>query len=364
MPTPDIPNVELANTFNDWRVVTNNLVDVANDLRSDNYTKEEGTLIISSPDTGLSITANATIGGTLTVGNVEISGEFLVGGAPISEVATGGANTVKVSQNSSSTLSQVSLNFVNTSTIVATVAPGSSGNANVSFAYVGGAIEGVQGAQGYQGLRGYQGYQGVLGAKGDKGDRGDRGYQGYQGYQGNQGFQGTLGSRGYQGYQGHQGLKGDKGNTGDTGYQGVQGTALGSGVLYLPSNQTLGTSYEVIRMSTVDFQDFSKGEFLTASYRYDLNSPAKLLVNVQVLFSDVDKERIYYMGLYNGTTLLAYTTHRNDSGSSNLERTLSISRVVSLTSTDYLHVKAYVDSGTITATGGKANTFMSIVELY
>jgi hypothetical protein len=364
MPTPDIPNVELANTFNDWRVVTNNLVDVANDLKSNDYTKEDGILAISSDGTALSITNDATIGGTLTVGNVAISGDFTVGGVPIEEVATGGANTVKVSQNSSSTLSQVSLNFVSTPTITASVTPGSSGNANVSFTYVGGAIEGVQGAQGFQGRQGSIGIQGYQGNQGFQGTGGSRGYQGYQG---NQGFQGTGGSRGYQGYQGHQGTIGNTGVQGSIGVQGHQGTALGVGLLRLGSAYPVTTSPTTLPLNTIEnVTSLKKGEFSTTGYRYTATSNVTLLVSVMVNYYNVDAGVILRTYLYKGDSeQIGYFESFSRSGTNDLLCTHSINRIVTLDAGEYVFVKVENDgSGSPYATLGAGRTYMNIVELY
>lgn len=49
----------------------------------------------------------------------------------------GGANTVRVYANSASSQNSVALNFINTSSISVTVEAGSTGNANVSFAFTG-----------------------------------------------------------------------------------------------------------------------------------------------------------------------------------------------------------------------------------
>lgn len=49
------------------------------------------------------------------------------------------ANTVRVSQNGSSTLSAKQLNFVNTTNVSITVSDSGNGNANISFEVAGGS---------------------------------------------------------------------------------------------------------------------------------------------------------------------------------------------------------------------------------
>ena len=91
------------------------------------------------------------------------------------------ANTVRVSQNGSSTISKANgLNFVNTANVTIAVTSGINGNANVAIDIAAGA--GAQGAQGAQGF----GAQGAQGAS----------VQGAQGasVQGSQGTSGTAGS--------------------------------------------------------------------------------------------------------------------------------------------------------------------------
>lgn len=121
------------------------------------------------------------------------------------------ANTVRVSQNGSSTISKANgLNFVNTANVTIAVTSGINGNANVAIDIAAGA--GAQGAQGAQGF-GAQGAQGasVQGAQGAS-------VQGAQGasVQGAQGAS-VQGSQGAQGasVQGSQGTSGTAGSITD-----------------------------------------------------------------------------------------------------------------------------------------------------
>jgi len=59
-----------ANTFGDWVVTTNNLLRENNDLASNNYIKPTGTLYLNSPTLGLQVANNATIAGQLSVQGV------------------------------------------------------------------------------------------------------------------------------------------------------------------------------------------------------------------------------------------------------------------------------------------------------
>jgi hypothetical protein len=237
MPTPNIPQVQTANTFDQWRIYTNNTINAANELRSTTYEKEAGLLYLSNTDisTALLVAGNATVQKILTVGtliaananitnnltttNANITGTVTLAGVNVSAALANAANTVMISANSGATLSASRLNFINTSTLTVSVTSGTSGNANVAFTVIGGGgggspgAQGVQGAVGAQGVQGPQGVQGVQGAvgTGSPGAQGVQGAIGAQGVQGRQGFQGAFGA------QGVQGAKGDAGAQGATG---------------------------------------------------------------------------------------------------------------------------------------------------
>ena len=59
-----------ANTFGDWVVTTNNLLRENNDLASNNYVKPAGTLCLNSPTLGLQVANNAVVAGQLSVQGV------------------------------------------------------------------------------------------------------------------------------------------------------------------------------------------------------------------------------------------------------------------------------------------------------
>jgi len=105
----NIPQVALANTFDQWRIITNSLVAFANQMRNYDYYKDDGnltlangTLIISKTSgTALSITANATISGVLSTGNVSTSNM-------VATVATVGGNNVLTVGNVSNSINTTS----------------------------------------------------------------------------------------------------------------------------------------------------------------------------------------------------------------------------------------------------------------
>jgi hypothetical protein len=159
----NIAQVTTANTFNMWRLVTNNLSNAVNQIAGNTtYTKDDGSWILSkgfislsnTSGTTLTVSANATISKILTVSDIVLTGNITGGLAAVMynqantayNTANNAANTVRVSANSVATLSGQQLNFVNTSSILVTVTQGtgtSAGNANVSFSVSGGVGTGT-----------------------------------------------------------------------------------------------------------------------------------------------------------------------------------------------------------------------------
>lgn len=160
-----ILRVETANTFDQWRIVTNTLVNAANELRNNTYIKDSGGLTVSNGSivvskgniqivngtlqidrTGetLYVVSDARVGGNLIVGNaLTVAGVNVFTSLATTTVAytraNSASNTVRVSANSGSVQSNVGLNFVNTSSILVSVSAGTAGNANVAFAFASGA---------------------------------------------------------------------------------------------------------------------------------------------------------------------------------------------------------------------------------
>jgi hypothetical protein len=153
------------------------------------------------------------------------------------------ANSVRISQNSGSTLTKANgINFVNTANVKITVTSGIAGNANVSFDIAAGA--GAQGPIGPQGATG-AGQQGPTGPQGPSASQGAQGAQGISGTAASQGAQGAQGTQGPQGTQGAQGTQGLQGIS----VQGSQGVSGGGGTI---TNETASSStyYPVLTVST------------------------------------------------------------------------------------------------------------------
>ena len=147
--------------------------------------------------------------------------------------ANSAANTVRVSQNTGSTIVAANgINFNNTSTILITVGAGINGNANVAFSVdnTNPTLIGPQGIQGIQGTSGSAGSQGATGAQGTAGSAGAQGTTGTSGSNGSQGATGAQGTTGAQGATGTQGTTGTSGAQGTSGASGAQGTTGSTGI--------------------------------------------------------------------------------------------------------------------------------------
>ena len=230
MPTPNIPQVQTANTFDFWRIQTNNLINAANELRSTTYDKEAGLLLLSNTVIGTAllvsgnarvdnvltvntlIAANANITGNLvssnanithtlratngifgnvTAGNVDISGTLSLGGVNITDGLSQAANTVSISLNGLNALSKKKLNFKNSATVTfSVVANADDADITATSSGGGGGGTGPQGAQGAPGAQGPSGAAGATGAPGSAGATGATGAVGPSGPQGRQGATG------------------------------------------------------------------------------------------------------------------------------------------------------------------------------
>lgn len=228
MLTSNVDPILYTNTFDVWLQNTNKLIAGANTLYFGNFYKTlgnvgiQGSLSIQGPTSKLTVANDATVSGVLTAGNLYLSDSPGVS-VPnrILAAAAAAAQTASVSANSGSILTAQHINFVNTSTVIVSVTPGTSGNANVAF-----TTSLAAGAQGIQGNRGSQGTQGTQGTRGLQGTQGN-GVQGSQGVIGPQGASG--GGGGGSGIQGIQGTLGYVGSTGAQGTQGIQGISGGTG---------------------------------------------------------------------------------------------------------------------------------------
>jgi hypothetical protein len=173
MANANISAIQLTNTFDQWRTVTNDLVNDRNLLRNYSYVKDEkdftianGALIISNADRGsANIARDVAIGRDLNVTNTIITSNIIV---------TRNVTTQNITV----------ANLWITNSIAG---PGFQGVG-------GGGPGGIQGAQGIQGSQGVVGSQGASGSQGATGIAGSQGASGPQGFVGGpQGVQGAAG---------------------------------------------------------------------------------------------------------------------------------------------------------------------------
>lgn len=273
MANANIAQLQLNNTFNEWRVITNVLANSTNDLRNGNYVKDNGDLIIASGNvsitrptgTTLLVSSDASVANQLTTKTFVARDDITVNGANarftnaaayvqvansiftknlISNTLITGANTITVDLTVGSSYANGNcwINgdpepsrtpiyqdgvFINTrrglnfrGTGVATI----TAVANVSNTKI---TDIIFDAPSVLGDKGVKGESGVTGQKGEPGPQGAIGSQGVQGAQGVAGVQGAQGAQGLKGEpaSGGTGTKGDKGEqgAGDKGFQGTKG---------------------------------------------------------------------------------------------------------------------------------------------
>ena len=191
------------------------------------------------------------------------------------------------------------------------------------------AERGATGATGPQGPKGDQGERGPQGPKGDTGDTGPQGIQGIQGPQGPQGNTGATGATGATGPKGDTGPQGPKGADGLTTSVTVNGTkytqsggnitlpdylkksggalngtlslaGAANGIMFNSSSHyitniqvgsvspTLSTSSGATATSTVNFQDYSKGNghwHIVTTVSSATNSPETVISCVSAVTS-------------------------------------------------------------------------------
>jgi len=141
------------------------------------------------------------------------------------------------------------------------------------------------------------------------------------------------------------------------------GDALGDGSWYLSANQSLTAATEAtLVFNTADDDNLEKGTFSTVTGEYTAGSASRVLVTAQVNIDAQAEEddgelSIQVQGVSLATAL---GTNRGQYGTSGT--TITVSKVVTLATSDVLRIRAKNDS-TKNALGGVANTYVSIVEL-
>ena len=105
-PANTFPILSYANTFGDWAVATNNLLNQNNDLAANNFYKGTGTMYLQDGSLGLQVSNNAIIGGQLQstgIGssasiqnNLTVGGQVYLTNTTTSLFVSGGANIANV----------------------------------------------------------------------------------------------------------------------------------------------------------------------------------------------------------------------------------------------------------------------------
>lgn len=256
MANANISHVTLNNTFSDWRGVTNNLANSANDLRNGNYYKDSGPLlnikngalyIDRQTGTTLNVVANANVENNFTTKTKIVNDEAYYHGDDArfanSKVIFDVANTIQTKNLSSNTLI-IAQNTITTNLTVGTDDSGIcyiQGDAFPSKTplFVEGTFQALDRGLNFYGnsivsvlVTANTSNTKVIDLNidiplldGDNGQKGQKGQKGQPGVQGTQGAQGLVGLAGRQGFVGAQGLAGLKGEIGESigGTKGAKG---------------------------------------------------------------------------------------------------------------------------------------------
>lgn len=319
MATPNIPQVQTANTFDFWRIQTNNLINAANELRRFEYEKEAGLLLLSNTSgTALQVTGNARVDTILTVGtliatnanithtlratngifnnvdavNVDISGTLSLDGVNITDGLSQAANTVRVTVGATS-LSNKKLSFAGSPSVTFSVTDlGDTAQISATSSGGGGGGTGPQGPQGRQGapgasIVGAQGAPGAPGAQGapggggggGTGPTGPTGPIGPPGAQGAPGLTGPTGASGSPGATGPTGSIGPTGPTGPAGPSNVINSSLDTSTGLLFPVMTSGAGGQTPKVTTQSRLSFNANDGTLTATKF--SGDGSLLNNVQ-----------------------------------------------------------------------------------
>lgn len=281
MANANISHVTLNNTFSDWRGVTNDLANSANDLRNGNYLRENGAIVnikngalYVDRQTGVTfnVTANANVENNFTTKTKIVLDEATYNGDDARFTNT---NVIVEIANTLATRNLISNAFIHSQNTITTdlvvgsddsgicwiqgdpypsktpiFIEGAFGAIDRGFNLYGNSISSVivtanvantkildidvdvQVPDGPGGIKGQKGQKGQPGTQGAQGDIGNTGVVGFQGVQGAQGLLGLKGEVG-ESIGGTKGEKGDKGEfgygqLGDDGEKGQKGESIGS----------------------------------------------------------------------------------------------------------------------------------------
>lgn len=149
----------------------------------------------------------------------------------------------------------------------------------------------------------------------------------------------------------------------------ISGTTLSvgipSGVMYRSGSQGPITTQTRIAFNATEYDNLASGAFNTSTNRYTANSDVTVQVTVRITANDLDLGDEMSMILRkNGTTTMASVgPERNDSGTNSLTRSLSLTKLVSLSATDYLEALLTSDTDGVSVASGASNSSFEVIEL-
>lgn len=136
------------------------------------------------------------------------------------------------------------------------------------------------------------------------------------------------------------------------------------GVIYRNATQGPITTATKIQFNTADVSALLRGAFDTATnYRYTATTGCNVLATASVYFTDLDSGDEAILTLRRDGVVVASAKLRNDSGTGGLERSLTVSRIITLTAAQYLEAFLESDTDGVTVAAGVAYNSLQILEL-
>ncbi len=137
-----------------------------------------------------------------------------------------------------------------------------------------------------------------------------------------------------------------------------------AGTIYRNATQGPITVEAQIEFNATDFNALLRGAFdVSTNFRYTATAACRVLAIAHVYFTDLDSGDEATLTLKRSGTAVGIATLRNDSGTNGLSRSLTVSRIISLTAGQYLEAFLTADTDGVTISAGVAYNSLQILEL-
>jgi hypothetical protein len=137
------------------------------------------------------------------------------------------------------------------------------------------------------------------------------------------------------------------------------------GVMFRNTTQGPITTEAKLQFNASEFDALVRGSFDTSTnYRYTVGATGcKVLAIARATLTDLDSGDEVTLTIKKNGTIIARAHLRNDSGSNALTRTISVTKLVNMSATEYLEVYLTSDPDGVITAAGADDTALEIVEL-